>query len=51
MVHGSIAKEVTEAGLDEKVKGVMDSGLEEEDEGVRVVNGNPLGRDSQQSEL
>jgi len=51
MVHGSIAKEVTEAGLDEEEKRVMDSGLEEEDEGVRVVNGNPLGRDSQQCEL
>ena len=50
-MHGSIAKEVTEAGLDEKVKGVMDSGLEEEDEGVRVVDSNPLGMDSQQSEL
>ena len=50
-MHGSIAKEVTEAGLDEKVRGVMDSGLEEEEEGVRVVNGSPLGRDSLQSEF
>ena len=52
MVHGSIAKEVMEAGLDEKEKEVMDSGLEEEEEeGVRVVDNNSLEGDSLQSEL
>ena len=50
MVHGSIAKEVIEAELDEKVKEMVDTGLEEH-EGVRVVDSNPSGRDSLQSEL
>ena len=40
MVHGSI---------ETKLEEVMDSGLEEE--GVRMVDGNPFGGDSLQSEL
>jgi len=50
MVHGSIAKDVIEAELDEKVKEMVDTGLEEH-EGVRVVDSNPSGRDSLRSEL
>ena len=52
MVHGSIEtkleeKEVMDTGLEEKE--VMDTGLVEE--GLRMVDSNPLGRDSLQSEL
>ena len=50
MVHGSVEKEVVEAELKEKEKEVMDTGTEE-GEGVKVVDSNPLGRDSLQSEL
>jgi len=43
MVHGSI-----DAGLE---KEVMDTGLKEEEEELRMVDSNPLGRDGLQSEL
>ena len=63
MVHGSIetmlgVKEVMDTGLEEK--DLVDTGLEEEkevvdtgldEEGLRMVESNPLGRDSLQSEL
>jgi len=48
MVHGSIVEEMINAGLEKEDKEVMDTGLEE---GERVVDSNPLGRDSLQSEL
>ena len=51
MVHGSIEtkleeKDVMDTGLEREV---VDTGLEEE--GLRMVDSNPLGRESLQSEL